>query len=294
MLTPSRALCCLTTIALAACLALVSPSASASIAPRETGPSTLSISATPKVAPGGSSVTVTVNVDPVRPDRVITLWQKGSGAWTQVASYQMTAATGTLAWAAPNKSGIYQLRMTSAAGADYTAAQSAAVKIKVKAVAQSKWVSAVAAVPAHLNQGDLYPPEVVALASDVTVTFGGQPAPRSVTLTYGPDCVARAVASEYEIASLDEYCQTLIYLNPGSQGFSRFRGTIAVTAGGTSVKVTITTGQDTSVGPRLVTPGRPWVVDMKMDWTGISFMYAPDTTTTSGATVSILTPEFGR
>ena len=157
-----------------------------------------------------------------------------------------------------------------------------------------KWTYPVIKTPAHLNQEASYPPDMVTMASDVTVTYAGKPAPHSVTLSYGPTCVVRQNPTDFDISSLNESCRTQIYLNVDGKGYKRFRTTIAVTSGGVPADVTIQTGPSISVGPRRISPGQPWVVNMKMFWTGVTINYAPDTTATSGATISILSPQFGK
>jgi hypothetical protein len=166
--------------------------------------------------------------------------------------------------------------------------------VEVKVAKHLKWSYSVIKIPAHLNQEASFPPEMMTMASDVTVAYDGKPAPHSVTLAYGPECVVRQNPTDFDITSLNDSCSNQIYLNGGKPGNKRFRTTIAVTSGGVSANVTITSGSDISIGPRRVSPGQPWVVNTKMIWTGVEVNYAPDTTATSGATISIVSPLFGR
>ena len=253
--------------------------------------SALRIVAASTAVPGFGSVALALTATPERPDRAVTLWQRSGGEWTKVSTLTVPVVRSQLTWTAPNRTGVYRLRATSAGGADYLPTVSNVVRIKVKAVAAAKWIYALdAGTPPHLNAGAMLGPTLVSMATDVTATIEGKPWPRSLTVSYGEEC---GIAGSYTDPDM---CGTMVSLyGPAPKaGVKRFRTTFAVTAGSAPVKVSFRTGANDKTEPVVVTPGTSLAIDMAMSpGAGAEVYIYPAGTPLGGTTVSIGSPQFG-
>jgi hypothetical protein len=252
--------------------------------------SVLRIATSSKSVPGFASVALALTTTPERPDRTVTLWQRAGGGWTKVSTVTVPVVSSQLTWTAPNRTGAYQLRATSSGGADYRPTTSNVIRVKVKAVANAKWIYALDAGTPNLNAGAMLGPSLVSMATDVTATIDAKPWPRSLTVSYGEEC---GVAGSYTDPDM---CGTMVSLyGPAPKaGIKRFRTTFAVTAGSAPVKVSFRTSTNDKTDPVVVTPGTSLAVDMAMTPGGGAEVYIyPAGTPLGGTTVTIGSPQFG-
>jgi hypothetical protein len=168
--------------------------------------SVLRITTSSKSVQGFASVALALTATPERPDRAVTLWQRSGGGWTKVSTVTVPVVSSQLAWTAPNRTGVYQLRATSIGGADYRPTTSNVVRVKVKATANAKWIYALDAGTPNLNAGAMLGPTLVSMVTDVTATIDAKPWPRSLTVAYGEEC---GVAGSYADPDM---CGTMVSL----------------------------------------------------------------------------------
>lgn len=252
--------------------------------------SVLRISAPSKAVRGFASVPLALTATPARPDRTVTLWQRSGGGWTKVTTSTVAVTSSQLTWSAPNRTGTYQLRATSSGGADYRPTTSNTIRIKVKAVADSRWIYALDAGQApYLNAGSAVGPTLVSMATDITATIDDKPWPRSLAVSYGEECGTPGSYADPDM------CGTMVSLYGAgtNSGLKRFRTTIAVTAGSAPVKVYFRTVDNRTTDPVVVAPGSPLAVDMAMSWLGTEVYIFPAGTPLGGTTVTIASPQFG-
>lgn len=153
---------------------------------------------------------------------------------------------------------------------------------------RKSWIYALdSEVPPHLNAGSAAYPEAVSMDVDVTVTVGKRKFPRSVVVSYGPECGTTGYVDP-------ELCSSAVYLYVADPktGIKRFRTTIAVTAGNAPVLVSFRSEKNGLTRKTQVNPGTPRTFALPIAWLGTEVYLYPAGTPLGGSSVTIGSPKF--